>query len=306
MEKNKKKKNVLIIFLILLILLVLGLVGYILVDKKLTFRDNKVVLISKGSKSVSKSNKSKQKQNLDVNSRLVQTLYNSVTSDDTSYTKYSIYGTVKDKDYIVSEVSEIDKMGLVKNNLTDAYYNYVSCSSANVPDTLSIDVEGSKLSYFSGCSDNNPDNINYGGSSSIRDRYIKSMYSKKYVETVYKRLFGKDAKLDTSVPITNISYPIAYFYNENLDSYIEYAAVGGTTGAPIQYKSEIEKAELKDATLKIYEKTVTTVKEDDVYDNNGNIEKYGDTKNTTDTYVYTFLRESDGMYKFVSRIKESK
>lgn len=298
MEKNKKKKNVLIIFLILLILLVLGLVGYICYDKNLIFNDNKAV-----STSNKLGNKLEKEQKLDINSRLVQTLYNSVTPSDHSCFRYSIYGMVQDNDYIAAEVPELDKMTLVANNLKYDYYETVSCTDVNVPDVLSINVNGTNVNYYSGCSANNPDNYQ---KNSIEQRFIEKMYSKKYIETIYKNLFGKDAKLDTSVPITFYG-PTAYFYNKDMDSYIKYlySGSGGICG-PIKYEDEIEKAVLKGDTLKIYEKTDVTTGPDDTYDSNGNLLKHEDATTSTNYHVYTFLRESDGMYKFVSRIKESK
>ena len=292
MEKGKKKNMRLIVFLVLLILIILGLVGYICYDKKLIFNDNKAV---------STSNKLEKEQNLDINSRLVQTLYNSVTSRDEFCFKYSIYGKVQDDDYIVDEVSEKDKMALVKHNLKNNYYETVSCTDVNVPDTLSINVNGNDINYYSSCSvDPNADQ-----STPIEQRFIEKEYSKEYVETIYKSLFGKDAKLDTNVPITSYG-PEVYVYNKDIDSYIKYAFAGGGTCGPVKYKDKIEKAVLKGDTLKIYEKTDVTTGPDDTYDSNGNLLKHEDATTSTNYHVYTFLRESDGMYKFVSRIKESK
>ena len=296
MEQSKKKNKGLIVFLVLLILIILGLVGYICYDKKLIFNDNKAV-----STSNKLGNKLEKEQNLDINSRLVQTLYNSVTSRNEFCSKYSIYGTVKENDYIVDEVSEKDKMALVQHNLKNNYYETISCTDVNVPDVLSINVNGTNIDYYSGCSANNPDNYER---TLIEQRFIEKRYSKKYVESIYKSLFGKDAKLDTSVPITSYG-PEAYFYNKDIDSYIKYAFAGGGTCGPIKYKDEIEKAVLKGDTLKIYEKTIVTTGENDSYDINGNL-KHEDATTSTNYHVYTFLRESDGMYKFVSRIKESK
>ena len=295
MEKGKKKNMRLIVFLVLLILIILGLVGYICYDKKLIFNDNKAA---------STSNKLEKEQNLNINSRLVQTLYNSVTSRNEFCSKYSIYGKVQDDDYIVDEVSEKDKMVLVKHNLKNNYYETVSCTDVNVPDTLSINVNGTDINYYSSCSVNNP---NADQSTPIEQRFIEKEYSKEYVETIYKSLFGKDAKLDTNVPITSSYVPEAYVYNKDIDSYIKYAFAGGSgTCGPVKYKDKIEKAVLKDDTLKIYEKTDVTTGPDDTYDSNGNLLKHEDATTSTNYHVYTFLRESDGMYKFVSRIKESK
>ena len=294
MKQNKNGNKGLIVFLVLLILIILGLVGYICYDKKLIFNDNKVT---------SSSNKLGKEQSLDINSRLVQTLYNSVTPIDESCFRYSIYGMVQDNDYIVDEVSEKDKMALVKHNLKNNYYETVSCTDVNVPDTLSINVNGTDINYYSSCSVNDP---NADQSTPIEQRFIEKEYSKEYVETIYKSLFGKDAKLDTNVPITSSYVPEAYVYNKDVDSYIKYAFAGGGTCGPVKYKDKIEKAVLKGDTLKIYEKTDVTTGPDDTYDSNGNLLKHEDATTSTNYHVYTFLRESDGMYKFVSRIKESK
>ena len=108
-----KRKKVIVI-----ILLFLGFGGYILFDQGII----KLDMFNKNS-DVKEEKKEVKKEELDVNSRLVQNLYNSVTldNDDINWYKYWIYcnsSNIREmSDFISDEASEIVKMNIVGINL---------------------------------------------------------------------------------------------------------------------------------------------------------------------------------------------
>ena len=269
MEKKKSSIG----YIIVIILLILGFCGYILVDQGIIKID---MFNKKGEVEV------EEKEELDVNSRLVQSLYNSVSlsdGNDISWYKFwfysgSIQGSFELGDFISDEADELDKMKIVGLNLKSSSRKYNLCD-------ISI-----------------PSILDDGRYSSCEENTTQYSYSRSYVESVYKSIFGKNAKLDTSVLIWMDVYGgSAYYYVKEYDAYFEYhASVGGTVG-PGGYETSINKAYKVGSSLIIYEDVkLTSYKTDDL------------SKPTIEEFynVYTFELEDDGMYKFVSRVKEDK
>lgn len=225
-------------------------------------------------------------QELDVNSRLVQKLYRSVSSGDEGwYSYWMFYGdnSYKNPDFDVNTASEKTKMRLVGNNLVDHQKIYLS------------NEDRSKV----------PDNQTDGAYSIFKENEQQHKYNaqiaykKDYIEFLYKGLFGQDAKLDTSVEI-NVDYlgGLVYFYNSSLDAYVEYhRAVGGTTGPGGCFK-ELSKATYNNGEIKIYEAVTLKEYENDEAVNNNT------PKITKITNVYTFAADEDGLFNFVSKKAE--
>lgn len=278
MEKKKSSIG----YIIVIILLILGFGGYILFDQGLIKLDafNKKSEVKEEAK----------KEELDVNSRLVQSLYNMVTdSDDSySYTKYWVYSDRgedqgKIKDFFVDKASEEMKMNIVGLNLSESDKNTELCSDISIP--------AKKDGRYSLC-----ELHRLYDSGMSRETY----YTRSYIETLYKTIFGKDAKLDTSVSIaTDWARGSAFNYIEEYDAYFEYQAEGvGGTFPPGGYEGVVAKALKDEDKLIIYENVKFTSYQDYDESNQPNIDEF--------YYVYTFELEDDGMYKFVSRVKEAK
>ena len=176
MEENNKNSvgKVILVLILLILFLVAGFFGgkYYASDKKVE------------SKEVKEEKTEEKEQELDINSRLVQYLYNMVTADaeESCFTgweyKSNISNSDREKDYIHdnSNTTDIDLILTGKNlNMMPKYNVDIS----QVP-TISGKYKSKDYNSTSGAS---------------------YYYTKKDVETVYKMIFGSDAKLDTSKPI---------------------------------------------------------------------------------------------------------
>ena len=127
-----------------------------------------------------------------------------------------------------------------------------------------------------------------GGYSSSCNTNPKA-YKKSYIEYIYKELFGPDATFSTSADIQTSRQGLEiYKYIQSNDSYVKYTIEGGGTQSG-KYTSQITKAIKKDQEIKIYE-TIT------ISDIN---ETHSESK-----YIYTFTKDNDEMYHFISRVKE--
>ena len=61
--------------------------------------------------------------------------------------------------------------------------------------------------------------------------------------SLYKMIFGQNAKLDTSISINSDSYYVGtYHYIESLDKYVLYIIEGGGICGPTSYDNKITKA----------------------------------------------------------------
>lgn len=270
---NSRSKNIVIIILVIALLAVLG---YLVYDQ---------FFVSLKENVNDKEDNSSDIVSLDINSRLVKTLYNKVVDFDgsTSGTAFNYFWLYPDmyQDFYVDEATEEEKMNFVGMNLNQNKAQYVSCNDITVN---TIETESPYATYYSTCYYNNSfSNIN-------NPVYIERGYSREYVETVYQDFFGQNAILDTSVYIQINRYDQPrYYYDESLDMYVEYQmdSAGATSGP--SFTSELTRAEQDNNTkeVRIYE-TLTRAE--------------GVTEIEPEyQFVYTFKQEDDGMYTFVSR-----
>ena len=275
MEEKRKGKG-LVILVILLVVVVLGLVGYICYDKGL--------ILSKKSQVENKNEKvvnTEKEEELDINSRLVQELYNRVsTIEDNGTCRYGYYLS---DDFYVENGEEDTKMRLVGRQLGREGRTYLSDDEKlKVDKEIKEDSDGVSMYYY------------------LSDK--GATYSKEYIEKIYKIFYGVDAKLNTSVKVYMDYYNVeVYIYNSAIDKYVLYNGEGGGTCGPVVYDASITKAIVANNSLKIYE----SIKSKAAGDFIGEDKEYKQGDITSDEkYVYTFKLDDDGMYSFVSRIKE--
>ncbi|MBQ3469118.1 MAG: hypothetical protein IJH18_03620 [Bacilli bacterium] len=291
MEEKKKGKG-LVVFVVILILIILGLVGYILYDKG-------IILSPKEEPKVEKEEvKKEEKEELDIDSRLVQYLYNMVTEDSNegciagwefwpaieSETNKDGDEVAVEKNYIFSneDYNLIDTNLLGRNLNSNEKYRIDSKDVPKIDGRYNYDINA----YFT------EKDINY-----ISTYY----YTKRYVETVYKQVFGKQAKLDTSKSI-QIAPSLdrakgleELFYDKKTERYYPYYLLHGEIGISTcigSQKNKLTRAVKDKDVIKLYQdvSTITGVEP------NTQTEEY--------KYIYTFELDDDGMYKFVSREKE--
>lgn len=114
--------------------------------------------------------------------------------------------------------------------------------------------------------------------------------SKEAVEQTYRKLYGSNAQLDLStIMYTDVHKVGRYSYVDTLDAYVLYSIEEGGTSAT-RYQKELIKAEKFGNQVKLYEKlTVSSL----------------DTtqKVTTENYIYTFKKEKEEMYTYITREK---
>lgn len=288
MKEGKTKsigKNVIIILLTILLLGSLGFIGYDKFFKKDNSKESNV-----------KTNEKKE-ENLDINSRLVQSLYNKVSTGENNESESSMYfnyiykdDNFIEKDFYADKADEQQKMKILSRLINKEQGIYYNCENSNIPDTLSTNS-----SYKSVCSKVNGTN----------DADQKLIYSKEYISNLYKDLYGKDATIDTNAIIYMDFYKVgAYSYVESLDSYLLYHIEGGGTTGPGGSYANITKAVKNGNKLKIYEKVTNISYNYDETTGTGDDDE-SNKETTTSNYIYTFNLEDDGMYSFYSRVKES-
>lgn len=258
----KKKGNKLIFPFILVLLLLLGTVGFVLYDKGIIPIDKK--------EEVKEEKKIEKEEELDINSRLVQYLYNIVSYDiENDCFSGWMFGPnkmmgpsseEKDKDYVFSGCDKT-AMRIVGHNLNN---NLAKSGLASEAPTVS---ERKNEAYSNG---------------------MTYYYEKKYIENLYKEIFGATAELDTSIPISLDEFEnTMLYYDSKTDRYYpQIRTLGAVCGGGISYK--LEKADKEGKTIKLYQKATLS----------------GENITTEEWYfVYTFELEDD-MYKFISRTKE--
>lgn len=265
----KKNNTGFIIALVILTLLLISSFGYIAYDK---------VMIKETSKEkTEKEQESTKEKELDVNSRLVQNLYNKVTSDDDescyAFWRYTDGDRTKGLNDFESETAEESiKMNLVAKNIKESEKKFLSCDD-KIPDK---DPENSSMSvcYFN----------KYAGTNEFQYGYTR-----QYIERIYKELYGANKNLNKTIEIPlNMHSTEKLVYIESLDMYAIYRFEGGGTCAG-GYDKKLTKALQKENQIELYQ-TVTEIDEEG--------KKVSDS-----TLVYTFSLENDGMYVFTSRKK---
>lgn len=270
-EIKEKKSNGSKVVIFILVVLLLGACTYIAYDKLIVKEDN-------SKNEAVEENKKVKEENLDVNSRLIQSLYNKVSTGEQTKEEANCrfnYFYI-DKDFYADKAEEEQKMELVGYMLNKKHLEYYGNTNVIPAKIVNLNVDNKPTQYY---------------------------YTKVYVEKLYKDIYGVNSKLDTSVVIHTDSYGVAlYSYVEAINGYAEYSAEGGGTCGPEGSYATLTKAVKAGDEIKIFE-TVNRIAFGDDAEIDGIQYKDGQTISETN-YIYTFKLDSDGMYSFVSRIKE--
>lgn len=262
----EKKNNGVVIFLIVVVVIfiLLGYIGYMSFSKV----TNKNETVSSNKKKVDSGSKntSTKEETLDVNSSLVQDLYNKVVLTGDSYYKYWFYNN--SDNYQVSSASESSKMALVYHNLKKSDFTTIQ-NTTGIQKTITLN-------------DNN---------YTLQESSSTGFIPYERVEHTYKELFGSSDTLNKSEPMRVGPYIIEYYiYDSTVNGYVDYLTVGGgATGS--FYHGEVIDAKKTGDTIVITEKV-------DFSDNDDGTGKISSTAN----YKYTFKLSGD-TYSFVSRVK---
>lgn len=252
-EIQKNKSNSIPIILIISILIILLGFGYALGGTNIVIKVHKQNKEEKTEKKETKTIK-----DLDTKSRLVQYLYNEVTYDLEEPSCFKIWEYEnKDEDKV--------KMNILGKNInTRNGHRIMTTQIPAYKDYGTGTVEGEVVSYY---------------------------FTLNEIERIYKMIYGKDAKIDTSKDITISKAGSIYHYDSNTQRYYPYYILGGAVCGGIGEKAILSKAVQSNNTIKIYQDVVYVEGE-----NQQTKEEY--------KYVYTFEKEEDGMYKFIGRTKE--
>ena len=262
----EKKNNGVVIFLIVVVVVVilLGYIGYMSFSKV----TNKNETVSSNKKKVDSGSKntSTKEETLDVNSSLVQGLYNKVVLTGDSFYKYWFYNN--SNNYQVSNASESSKLALVYHNLKKSDFTPIQ-NATGIQKNITLN------------------NNNY----TLQEGSSTGFIPYERVEQTYKELFGSSDTLNKSEPMRVGPYVTEYYvYDESVNGYVDYLTVGGgATGS--FYHGEVTKAVRTGDTIVITEKA-------DFSENDDGAGKITSTEN----YEYTFKLSGD-TYSFVSRIK---
>lgn len=160
---------------------------------------------------------------------------------------------------LVSNMTEATKMSLVYINLKISDFSEIDCDK----------VPSSILGYESyTCSD--------------KTKVVKL----DRIERVYKELFGKKGKVNTSSTIRIDPYDSGvYVYLKEIDAYVLYSREVNIIDNDSNYSYEIIDVNNSNDEIRIYEEVT-----------NNSLEVNNKSK-----YVYTFKLESDGIYTYYSR-----
>lgn len=222
---------------------------------------------------------STKEEELDTNSALVQMLLNEVSDTETMAGsrnwEYADLTVGASEDFYAEKANEAIKMQLVGRLL-----NEEAASSLGIGECNSIE--------------SNIDNRTKACEAARTNSYLNKYnvaYTKKYVERLYKQLFGSDAELNTSVDI-NLDFlrQVVLHYNEALGKYVGYVNTQGGAGGTVAavYEISVASAIKKGDQIIIREKVVEDTQEQE-------------KKETY--YTYTFASDK-GFYKFLSRVKD--
>lgn len=285
MENKKQKSTGRTIVIIILVVLLICSLGYIAYDKylyKLLKKDNNVT-----------EEKTNKEEKLDVNSRLVQNLYHKVSTGEMSKedATSSFNWIYSSENFYVNKASQSEKMVLLNILLNSNKGKIYTGDNNLIPDTFNDDQYG----FFE------------SALSSKEFGMDETYYNRKYIELLYKDLYGSEAQLDTSASILTSNIGITlYRYISDIDKYVLYVKAGGATGLPIGAYGTLIKATKNGNELKIYEKVTKIYLDDFSVEDNGKTTSYKkDEVVSEENYIYTFKLEDDGMYSFYSRVKES-
>lgn len=221
-DETKKSHVILITILIVLLLIAFFGFGYALGGTGIVNKVKKQQETKETKKDTSKDKTKEETKNddsteLDINSRLVQFLYNEVT-----YDPYGEFCNIWE--YEKGE----EKINLLGRNINKIQGKFIQTSE--IPDYSNYSkgsTEGETKSYY---------------------------FTKDYIERIYKQLFGKAATLDTSKDIiADGSLSSIYHYDEKSQRYYPYYRIGGSVCGGESEKATLDKATLEGNTLKIYQ-----------------------------------------------------
>ncbi len=261
----EKKKNGIVIALIVVIVLLLSYIGYISFFK-VTNKNETVTSDKKKVDTGSKDTTTTKDETLDINSSLVQGLYNKVVLTGDTFYKYWFYNN--SNNYQVSNASESSKLALVYHNLKKSDFTPIQ-NATGIQKNITLN------------------NNNY----TLQEGSSTGFIPYERVEQTYKELFGSSDTLNKSEPMRVGPYVTEYYvYDESVNGYVDYLTVGGgATGS--FYHGEVTKAVRTGDTIVIIEKA-------DFSENDDGAGKITSTEN----YEYTFKLSGD-TYSFVSRVK---
>ena len=303
--ENKSGKG--LIILVALIAVVIALVGGYSLGKGV-FTKN--VEANKSNEQEKKEDSQEIKNGeLDLNSDIVKELYFMVTPIDDvpqasymdfyeayrNYWNHSMFYPYEDNvDFIASTANEEDKMYILSWNLDVKKKTKYNCEKYKqyLNKWVHKIGNGEIIEDYNKC--NLPEELQSTNPNEY-DEYTEG-FTREYIESLYKKIYGKDAVLDKSVTLyTNC--PV-YIYNSKMDAYIDYTNGCGGTEGPGGYSHELIKAIKDDNSIKIYDKVVYTDYDEDDTENENPITKF------VNNYIYTFEKEDTGNYIFVSRTIE--
>lgn len=238
-EKEDKNSNLLVGVLLFVIGCLLCFIG--------------VLYLNNSSKKEEVRNLSKKK--LDVNGVVVKTLLNKVNGNISNASGWNYENVGFDYD----KATAAQKNKFIKYNIVEYFVEYYDCKDSK---------------YMKKSSDGR-----YNDICSEKNVYDGKYLPKKYVETIYKDLFGKDEKLDTNEPFFMHNLEVeGYFYDKVNDVYVKMIQEGGgTTGT--KYKGVTVDAYIEANKLVITDK----------------VEEYLSEKKTSEYKVeYTFINDGEG------------
>ena len=210
--------------------------------------------------------KEEQDGELDVKSDLVQKLYNKVTVNGEgkgNSLKNWIYGENGELD--ISKDDGVTLMKLVVINLDNSKLEEISCEGLNIPETINNFTNYCKF---------------YSTATTIKS------YKSDYVSSVFKDIYGKNVKMNSEAYMDD-KINIGRYFPVG-DRYYEYTITTGVEYGPAGYTDTIEKAEKVGNKLKIYE--------NEIYELEGE-------EPVTNKFIYTFEKQDDNSYAFISRKK---
>lgn len=274
MSKKKKKLKLKIDFVTCLVI-VLGFViviygcVYMKGNKPKTKIDTKKNVMKELADD-KKTNEEKKEKSIDVESKIVKDLYGRVTSVDGEYKywMYTDYDRVTDltSDINAATSKEIIKMNFVGNSIDSSKAETVTCDN-KVPDIIA--------NTRSVCSNNKRNHANQE----------EVGYKKDYVGSIYTSIFGGTFTPDSTIPLYIApNSGEVYYYVDALSMYIKYYGEPNSVIANGSYTGKVSKVTEEDNQLKLLEDVTN-----------------GDNKIK---FKYTFEKENDGNYIFVSREKE--
>lgn len=285
MEKNNK---LLTIILVLLIILFVSLGVYIAYDRGLIFKkDNNNQSPDIKDNSTNEDNQVKT-ENLDINTTLVQRLYNFINKDDTCSSRIT---EDKEKNLDVKDIDIETKLVLTLKNIDNYSFEQVNCNNYDFSNFLDTEYPTSAFaqdSFSCGTAENNSYNPTTKKFGSSGDTLITESVKASVIEKKFHEIFGTD----TYKNISNIYLgpDKIYVYNKENDMYVKIQ-LNGDCGFSNWWEETLETATKESNTIVLKVKKTFSGIEDPEY--------------ATYEYYYTFTLNQDGSY-YLTNIKSVK